>query len=154
MTGCKLSLAWISIVALLATPALALAEGQNPKGILVEVSGFRSDNGKLGCSIFSGPDGFPRNRSKALAHTWGTPIQNRQAKCFFGNLPAGTYAVTLFHDENGDGKFNSNFFGYPLEGFGFSNNVNPTVRAPSFDETAVQYDGNGVKKISIQMIYK
>ncbi len=148
-------LAWTLMLAWLAMPTLSHAAGQSPsKGIRVEVNGFRNDHGKLGCTIFSGPDGFPRDRSKALGRTWGSAIQNQHAECFFGDLPAGTYAVIVFHDENGDGKFNRNFVGFPLEGFGFSNNVNPTFKAPSFDETAFQYDGNGIKQVSIGMIYK
>ena len=29
--------------------------------------------------------------------------------------------ITAFHDENSNGKLDTNFFGFPLEGFAFSN---------------------------------
>jgi uncharacterized protein (DUF2141 family) len=51
----------------------------------------------------------------------------------FGNLPAGTYAVKLMHDQNGNDKLDTNFLGIPLEGYGFSNNPN-VMRRPYFDE--------------------
>jgi uncharacterized protein (DUF2141 family) len=155
MTSRKPLLAWTLMLVWIATPTVSASAGQSrSKGIRIEVDGLRNDHGRLGCTIFSGPDGFPRDRSKARGRIWGSAIQNQHAECFFGNPPAGAYAVIVFHDENGDGKFNQNFLGFPLEGFGFSNNANPIFKAPSFDETAFQYDGNGVKEITIDMIYK
>ncbi len=45
------------------------------------------------------------------------------AVTFHFDLPPGTYAAAAFHDANGNGKFDTNFVGWPLEGFGFSNNA-------------------------------
>jgi hypothetical protein len=46
------------------------------------------------------------------------------------------------------------FVGYPLEGYGFSNNVNPQFKAPGFDECKFHYDGKGWKQIPVTMIYR
>jgi uncharacterized protein (DUF2141 family) len=81
-------------------------------------------------------------------------IHGGRAQCVFPGVPAADYAVTIFHDENGNKKFDSNFVGYPLEGYGFSNNVKPVLKAPGFDETKFHYDGSGVKQIPITMIYR
>jgi uncharacterized protein (DUF2141 family) len=54
----------------------------------------------------------------------------------FQNAAPGTYAVGVIHDENDNGKRDSNFFGIPIEGFGFSNN-SATMRKPLFDEAHV-----------------
>jgi uncharacterized protein (DUF2141 family) len=35
-------------------------------------------------------------------------------------IPAGTYAVTVLHDENSDGKMDFNWIGMPTKGYGFS----------------------------------
>ena len=122
-------------------------------GIKVEVSGFRNDNGKLGCSLFKGPDGFPRDGSKVFRHMWA-PIKNGRGECFFSGVPAGDYGVTVFHDENGNGKFDMNWMGMPLEGYGFSNNIKPRFKAPDFDECTFNYDGAGIKEVPIEMIYR
>jgi uncharacterized protein (DUF2141 family) len=123
-------------------------------GIKVEVTGFRNDKGQLGCSLWPGPNGFPRDDSHILKHIWA-PIKDARGECVFGGVyPAGDYAVTLFHDENGNGKFDSNMIGYPLEGYGFSNNVVPRFKAPSFDECKFHYDGRGWKQIPVKMIYR
>ena len=50
------------------------------------------------------------------------------------NLPPGQYALAVFHDENDNGRVDTNWAGLPTEGFGFSR-VSP-LRVPSFDETS------------------
>ena len=141
----------IFLLALLTAPRAD--DASKAAGIKVEVSGMRNDNGKLGCSLFNGPEGFPRDGSKVFRHAWA-PIKNGRGECFFGGVPAGDYAVTVFHDENGNGKFDMNWMGMPLEGYGFSNNVKPMLKAPSFDDCKFNYDGTGTKEIPIEMIYR
>ncbi len=143
-------------VLLVSGASTGLSRAQDPAkaGIKVEVTGFRNDKGQLGCSLWRGPQGFPRDDSHILKHVWA-PIKGGRGECVFGGAySAGDYAVTLFHDENKNGKFDSNMIGYPLEGYGFSNNVVPMFKAPSFDECKFHYDGNGWKQISVKMIYR
>ena len=52
----------------------------------------------------------------------------------FEDLPYGTYAITILHDENGNLKVDANFLGIPKEGYGFSNNARNLFRAPKFEE--------------------
>lgn len=49
------------------------------------------------------------------------------------DLPAGEYAVQVLHDENDNGKLDTNFMGMPVEGYGFSNNPQ-VMRKAHFDE--------------------
>ena len=37
-------------------------------------------------------------------------------------MPVGSYAASIQHDEDGDGKLKTNFIGIPKEGVGISNN--------------------------------
>ena len=122
-------------------------------GINVVVTGFRNSNGQLGCRLFAGPQGYPKNNAKAVRTIW-TPIQNNGARCFFDGVPAGTYSVTVFHDENSNRNFDYNWMHYPIEGYGFSNNAKAQFKAPSWDETSFQFDGASVKEIPITMIYR
>ena len=139
--------------AVMSPGSLRAQDASKTGGIKVEVIAFRNDKGQLGCSLWPGPAGFPRDDSHILRHVWAK-IQRNRGECAFTGVPAGDYAVTLFHDENGNGKFDSNFIGYPLEGYGFSNNAKAQFKAPSFDETKFHFDGAGTKQISVQMIYR
>jgi len=53
----------------------------------------------------------------------------------FKNIPDGTYAISLFHDENSNNKLDKNFLGIPKEGYGFSNNIRPAFRSATFEES-------------------
>jgi len=135
-------------------PGLSRAQNAAQGGVKVEVTGLRNNNGQLVCSLWPGPEGFPRDDSHILKHVTA-PIKNASGECVFaGPFHTGDYAVTLFHDEDGSGKFKSNIIGYPLEGYGFSNNIVPQFSAPTFDQCKFRYDGNGWKQISVKMIYR
>ena len=53
----------------------------------------------------------------------------------FKDLPMGEYSVAVIHDENNNGKLDTNIFGIPTEAYGFSNNIRPKFRAANWDET-------------------
>jgi len=146
-------IAFALLIVAAALPGLSRAQDTS-KGIKVEITGLRNNNGQLVCSLWLGPAGFPRDDSHILKHVTA-PIKNAGGMCVFsGNFAAGDYAVTLFHDEDSSGKFKSNMIGYPLEGYGFSNNVVPQFSAPTFDQCKFHYDGTGWKQIPVKMIYR
>ncbi|HEY0229791.1 MAG TPA: DUF2141 domain-containing protein [Dokdonella sp.] len=60
----------------------------------------------------------------------------------FSNLPPGSYAVKVMHDENDNGKLDVNFMGMPIEGYGFSNNPQ-LLRKPTFDEAKFELGAGG-----------
>jgi uncharacterized protein (DUF2141 family) len=147
------TIALVLLLAAAAMPVVSRAQDAS-KGVKVEITGLRNNNGQLVCSLWSGPAGFPRADSHILKHVTA-PIKNAGGECVFGgNFAAGDYAVTLFHDEDSSGKFKTNFVGYPLEGYGFSNNVVPQFSAPTFDQCKFHYDGTGWKQIPVKMIYR
>ena len=146
-------IAFAMLLVAIAWPASSRAQDAS-KGIKVEITGLRNNNGQLVCSLWPGPAGFPRDDSHILKHVTA-PIKNAAGECVFsGAFAAGDYAVTLFHDEDSSGKFKSNMIGYPLEGYGFSNNVVPQFSAPTFDQCKFHYDGTGWKQIPVKMIYR
>jgi uncharacterized protein (DUF2141 family) len=56
------------------------------------------------------------------------PIKNGQATCVFNAVPAGTYAVAVFHAEHNETQMETGLFGKPKQGYGFSNNPPGAVR--------------------------
>lgn len=56
-------------------------------------------------------------------------------ECAFPELGPGTYAISCFHDVNGNGQLDTNFLGIPSEPYGASNNARPKFRAPNWEET-------------------
>ncbi|GEA12408.1 DUF2141 domain-containing protein [Alteromonas sp. KUL49] len=52
---------------------------------------------------------------------------------FYVNEP-GEYALRYFHDENDNGQMETNMFGIPTEGYGFSNNAQPNFGPASYSQ--------------------
>lgn len=70
--------------------------------------------------------------------------QVKDLKCSFSikNLNPGKYAVRYFHDENLNGKMETNRLGKPTEGYGFSNNVVGKRAMPPFEEWLFELSGD------------
>ena len=86
---------------LVLVPALATgASAQSPGKLSVTVAGVRNDNGSVRCGLYSSAEGFrePGRETRGVA----APIKNGQATCVFSAVPAGTYAVAVFHAERNE----------------------------------------------------
>jgi uncharacterized protein (DUF2141 family) len=55
----------------------------------------------------------------------------------FTDLILDNYALAIYHDKNNDDKCNRNFLGIPKEDYGFSNNIKPFLKAPSFEDVMI-----------------
>jgi uncharacterized protein (DUF2141 family) len=73
-----------------------------------------------------------------------TKIQDTKARCDFVDVPPGTYALAVIHDENMDGKLGTNWMGVPTEGYGFSSDAQASMSAPSFEAARFSYDGGNL----------
>lgn len=132
---------WSQLAALLCCFLVLQIPPRNPQNVIsVAIEGFRSDKGQVLCFLYSSAEGFPKIAGKALAHSH-SPIANRHAECDFAGIQPGTYAVSLFHDENSNGKLDTNFLGIPREGVGASNNAKGHFGPPKFHDAAVSYPG-------------
>ena len=71
-------------------------------------------------------------------------IRKSQARCDFEDIPPGTYAMAVVHDENMNGKLDTNWMGIPTEGYGFSNDAKALLGAASFSAASFLYDGRNI----------
>jgi uncharacterized protein (DUF2141 family) len=130
---------------------LASARADLNSNLTVKVDGLKNQTGKICASIFYQSKGFP-NDSKKAVQSQCIDITETPQKLIFKNLKAGNYAVALIHDANADGILNSNSFGIPTEGFGFSNNPLILTGPPKFNNAAVLVAGTSTD-IQIQLQY-
>jgi uncharacterized protein (DUF2141 family) len=139
-------------LALLTLPAsIAQSHPTSEKLIHVEIDGLRSDKGQVVCSLFSSASDFPRHIDKAVAHIQ-SGISDRHAVCDFPDVAPGTYAISVFHDENSNGKMDTNFMGIPREGVGASNNAKGHFGPPKFDAAAFVFS-RGCLDLKITIYY-
>ena len=119
--------------------------------IRVEIGGLRNYKGQVMCAVYSSSDGFPKKSEKAIAHV-NSAISGKQAACEFSGIAPGTYAVSVFHDENSSGKLDTKFMGIPREGVGASNGAKGHFGPPKFDDAAFQFLG-GRLNLKIRVNY-
>jgi len=132
---------------------LVEAQSTGTATLTVHVTGARNAKGKIRAALFGGAEGFPNDASRAI-HTQAADIepQTSSAQIVFTDLPAGVYAVSVFHDENMNQKLDKNFVGAPKEGYGASNNPKKKMGPPSFEETKFQLSG-AEQSLEIKLIY-
>lgn len=129
----------------------ALPNKQPVNAIHVHIEGLHSDRGQVICALFTAAADFPKRADRAFART-AAQILAGHATCEFPRVPAGTYAISVFHDENGNGKLDTNWLGIPREGVGASNNPAPRMGPPKFSAAKFQYS-EGPMNVEIIMRY-
>ena len=135
---------------------IALTDGEKPQEttLTVSVTGLRSTHGAIVYSVFSGPEGFPDKGEKAIAHGQCVPRGDKTASSMIPKLAPGVYAVTLFHDENSNGKLDAKAFGIPKEGFGFSNDPKIRIGPPRFKDASFAITGAGPERtLTIKLVH-
>lgn len=122
--------------------------------LTVITEGLRNSQGQLAVAVFASAQGFPKEEDKAAKRMF-VPIQgsSSEASIVIPDLPAGTYAVAVFHDSDKSGKLETSFFGVPRKGYGFSNNIVPSMRSASFEEAAFSLPPSGTI-IKVRLVYR
>lgn len=122
-----------SIIAalVLASAAVPAARAQDASGALtVQLAGLESQ-GAVMIQLFASEAGYTGGQA-ADARRVVVDAATEEAR--FEGLAPGQYAIRLFHDVNGDGQFNTNPFGIPLEPFAFSNNASGSFGPASWSQ--------------------
>src|SRR5271166_5705939 len=135
----------------LTAPSLAQGVPASADVIRVEIDRLRNDKVQVVCALFASAADFPKNGDKAVARTKSS-ISQGHAVCEFSAIPAGRYAVSVFHDENSNGKMDTNFVGMPREGVGASNNARGHFGPPKFEDAAFRYAG-GKLDLAVTIAY-
>lgn len=130
--------------------SVAMATPQAANSLTIVVDGAKSDKGVIRLALCPPQAGFPKCTG-ALTHTATLKIVRGTAQTVLTGLPPGTYAVSVFHDANDNGKLDT-FVGIPKEGYGFSRNPGFKPRAPTFDETEIRVDGNAATTIKLRYL--
>ncbi|HUK59622.1 MAG TPA: DUF2141 domain-containing protein [Stellaceae bacterium] len=138
--------------ALLATAAVCVALGAgtaHAAKIVVTIDGLHSAKGDLYVALFSRADEFPDGDHSD---------QHVKLKASLAPITVtfdalrGRYAVGAYHDENANGKLDTNFIGYPTEGYALSNGIRAVVSRPRFTDAAFLV-GEGATKVALHIKY-
>ena len=111
-----------------------LAQNASQSGkIKIKVTDLKSERGSILVSLFNSDEGFPSDKDAPLL-TRKIEINNTTVALEFENIPFGTYAISIMHDENENEELDTNFIGIPKEGVGVSNNAMRSFGPPKFED--------------------
>ena len=135
----------------------------NASELRITVEGIRSPHGTILIGLYDSLESFTRaiefsdkegflndpNRVAAVALRANAAMKS---EVVLTNLDPGQYAIILFHDENGNGKLDTNALGIPTEPYGFSNNVQGFLGPPAFKKAIMQVEADD-KAVHIVLLY-
>jgi len=131
-----------------ATPSAAAASAPASPArsiVTVRIQGLRDDRGTIFVALYDNRRAFADKKRQRF----GTTVRprNRGAAVVFNNVPPGKYAVAFFQDLNGNQKLDTNLFGVPKEGFGFSRDAMGKLGPPSFEAAALDIPAGPVSVV-------
>ncbi len=123
----------------------------NTIDLTVEVHELRNNKGVVQFALYNKNGSIPDEDFEKYYQIGKTTINENSTQFVFKNLPKGTYAVNILHDENENGKIDKGFI-LPEEGIGFSNYTKIGLgNKPNFSKTSFELTSD--KKLIINIIY-
>ena len=120
----------------LAAAALGLVGNTPPPGeVEIDVTHASNARGVLRVCLTADADHFPDCAGDPARISASVPATSRTIR--LTGVQPGRYAVSLLHDENGNGRLDTTL-GIPREGFGFSNNPGLRFGPPRFESVLVE----------------
>jgi uncharacterized protein (DUF2141 family) len=107
--------------------------------LTITVKGVRSADGAVFLAVYDSDKSFMKPPQAKTTRRLNA--SKGELEIVIHDLPAGKYAISSYHDENGNGKLDTNALGIPEEGYGFSNDARGTSGPPQFLEAALDFDG-------------
>lgn len=103
----------------------------------ITIEGLPTNTGDVYIGVYEGPDKWLNEPAllggKAVVNEDGT------ATLKLWHMIPGEYAISFFHDANGNGALDRNFIGYPSEAFGFSAGAKAIISKPAFGDATFEY---------------
>jgi uncharacterized protein (DUF2141 family) len=116
----------------------------------VTMTGFKNEEGEARVAFFLDARVWPDGDGSIFA-TAVVPISDGEAFAVFEEVPAGPFAVSVFHDEDSDGELDSAALGIPSEAYGFSGDARNLFGPPSFEKAHIELAAGETKRITIRV---
>lgn len=114
--------------------------------LAVEISGHRSTDGKVRAALYKDSTSFPGTPLRGVEG----PASQGTVVLTFKEVPPGAYALSAYHDENGNEKMDRGLFNIPSEPYGFSRDARGDKGPPEFRDAQVEVR-DPATKISIKL---
>ena len=123
----------------------AFAQSDTGNSITVVMENFQSNQGSVMVGLYATSDEWLKKTYMGEI----TQIDNKTSKCVFENVPNGTYAVSIIHDENSNGKLDLGYFGIPKEPYASSMGAKGFMGPPKWMDAKFTIEGSD-KELAIK----
>ena len=141
--------AGVSIGAVSQEPANTCPSWGTPIHVLVH--GIRNGQGTVKAVLY-GPDPATFLVKGKKTDREREPAEEGSMTLCVAAPDKGRYAVVVYHDENDNHKFDRNWIGLPIEGFGVSNDPTLFLAPPNFEESAFEVNGD-LTNVEVEIKY-
>lgn len=118
--------------------------------LTIQVTGYKSQKGQIGLALYNNENQFTDNPWKHFIQAKSSGSSDT-VTIVVKDLPKGDYAISFLDDENSNEKMDFTFWGYPEEGYGFSNNVKPSLLGPpKYKDCTFTVNKNTVVNLNVQ----
>lgn len=119
--------------------------------LTAKVEGLRNSEGVVQFALYNKDGSIPDEKYEEYYRIMQAEIVGHSAEVIFKDLPAGTYAVNILHDENKNGQIDKGFI-LPKEGIGFSNYQNISItNRPKFSNASFYLKADTT--LTVKVIY-
>jgi uncharacterized protein (DUF2141 family) len=125
----------------------ALAAQARAADLTVRIGPIDADEGTLYVAVFGSGANFPREVRHGLQIPASLRGRDGTLRAVFADLPPGRYALTVFHDKDGNGKLTANLMGQPTEPYAFSNDAKGAFGPPRFEDAAFDLPPDGASVV-------
>lgn len=105
---------------------------QGTTTLTVVVAGLESDAGTVALALYDSPAAY--RELEEAARKARLEIVDGACRWVVEDLPAGDYALSVYHDVNDNGELDKGAFGVPREPYGFSNDERGRMGPPGWDK--------------------
>jgi uncharacterized protein (DUF2141 family) len=137
------------LLTLMALP-LCLASHAHAVDLHVSVHGVQADTGQVMLALYDEAHPWLKNALHAQMIGAASRGSANKVSLVFKDLPPGRYAISGYHDLNGNGELDNNAMRIPTEPVGFSNGAQVRFGPPRFNDAAITISEQDLK-INIQL---
>lgn len=148
MNNLKQLTPWLGLVMMFGATTTLSGEVNDGLALDVVVQGVRSDAGELMTVLCTKEEAFPvdcKRRQTVKANQGIVTVS-------FNDLPKGTYAFALFHDENSNTRIDMAPNYIPIEGLAFGNDAMGRTGSPNFEQSAFQLSTDAKKLVTMRYL--
>ncbi|WP_109356663.1 DUF2141 domain-containing protein [Sphingorhabdus sp. EL138] len=121
----------------------AQVQARSGKTMQVSINGIRNNRGKIYIALFDNADAFNSHDYDRAVGFVELPAKEGSLNVNFPDLAGKPYAMSVFHDENGNQNFDLSG-GYPSEGYGTSH-AKSAYDEPKFHQASLKPGSIGIR---------